>query len=439
MKKCRGVALVEVMVALGIFSIVFSSMWALVFQVDRSALSSQIFLDELRGDGEMVERAALLSFTSDALPSTQYPYVAPCLMKKEATSTEFFIADVLEVWRRGGDCGGYMNWFENPRLSLWQNNDSLNGVAGATGVDVLKQYVVVSLMGDDITAPDLAMGRIDGDRVRNVRTLDTGVAGINAIDAAGGFIFAAQRDSARQVSVTALTSRGLEMVASTTLPGVAGQYPEGWSVFYYNERLYVGTKRTAGHEFHIFDVSQPQNPVWLGSKEINHNVNAIVVKENRAFLATSGNVRDLIVLDVSDPASIVKIAELDVTGGEDGKSVAVMGSVLYLGRLKSVRGNPDFVVINIDDVSAGSLRAVGSYTVGADVNSIRIAHHHAFLATAKNGGEIVVLNTSSSTNITLEQVVSLGQKVTGIDYQDSVFGVSVFGSESFSVLFPHEN
>jgi hypothetical protein len=254
------------------------------------------------------------------------------------------------------------------------------------------------------------------------------VAGLNKIDVTNDFVFAAANSTTSQV-VVFRNGDALEFVATTTLPGVTGSRPEAVSIFYSDSRLYVGTKRTAGHEFHVFDVTDPQSPEWMGSREINHNINDIFVKDGFAFLATSGNVRDMIVVDVSDPAFMIPSLVLDLPGNEDGRSIEVGYNYIFLGRHKSVvPDRPELYVLKyfFEEVSrVMSVEIVDSVKTGGDVIDVGFSQGRVFAATNNILKEFQVFGFSDSFEIQPEFYQNLFFAANGFDMQGRKFFVSV--------------
>lgn len=337
----------------------------------------------------------------------------------------------------GNDCGGndflYRISSSSPLIVT-----SLQPVLNLkfTGLDIFKHHAFISSISSVESAPDLLITDT-GENFHTVSTLDFGL-GINNLDVASGYVFAAQNSSTSQLAIIDVQAPAAPfLVASTTLPSVAGSRPQGWSVYYYDSKIYIGTKRTAGHEFHIYDVSNPHNPIWLGSKEINHNINSIIVRGGIAYLATSGNTKDLIVLDVNNPANILEKTFVDLPGNEDGKSLYLIGNTLYLGRFKSLNnsGHHDFYVLDISDVPyGGEILILGSYDVNADVNTIRVVGPFAFLGTSDSNHELSILNISSTTAISLLNNVNLSSKVTGMDYENGALMISSFDAAEIYYL-----
>lgn len=208
-----------------------------------------------------------------------------------------------------------------------------------------------------------------------------------------------------------------KLIAENTLPGVAGSFPGATSIFYYNNKLYVGAHRTAGNEFHIFDV-KTGSPVWLGSIELNHNINAISVREPYAFLATSGNTQNLIILDISNPKSIKKISNVAFTGTEDSLSEFLIGNTLYIGRKKSLKPiDPDFIAIDVTDPTQPTI--IGTTTLQKDITGVRIAGKYAFLASNGSPNALTVLDISNLQKIQLVNTFSVNEQVQDLDIENA--------------------
>lgn len=477
-----GISVIEAILALAIAALIFTESLGLLSFIREGAL-----------DAKLSEEAALFAaenlrvaerklkenfFTTDqellesgflayALPepfttSVKISDVTPCRRKIESTAewqtdTRVFPRKISFsglagspsiLGKLGGDCGGNDSAGEIGTSTILQTMPTMSWPdVSATGVDIFRSFAFVSAISARNDEPDLIVikpAKSSGQSPQIVSYLDIGLSGttqsgFNALDAAAvqnqNYIFAAQNSTSSQLVVVNVENTPAPfLVASSTLPGVAGVRPEGRSIFFYDSKIYIGTKRTAGHEFHVFDVSNPTAPVWLGSREVNHNINAISVRGGFAFLATSGNIRDLIILNVSNPAQISQVAAVDLPGNEDGKSLYLIGNTLLLGRFKSIAGSGhhDFYALDISKIkSGGEISILGYYDVNADINSIKIAGHYAYLGTSATASEFSILNIASSTKITKAASLNLTSKIPGIDFENGIFSVVTSAAPGF--------
>lgn len=440
----KGVCLIEIVLALALLSTIialtFGAQWAVgdlslnnaraVSAINIANLQLTNVLDSriLSAQDTSASFGVLNSLVTKPFTRCEYTVGSESVWRTgwRSTSTNnisLLVSDLEVAGKYGKDCGGQPEQFWNGGFVLL---DTINLGFSAVSVDVSKDYIFVSLRPTQESDPDMAVVSLNPPRMPLF--LNTGV-GINKIDVSENYAFAAQHSSSSQLAVIDVSDvSNPEIVATTTLPGVAGSRPEAISIFYFDSRVYVGTKRTAGREFHIFDVSNPESPRWLGSREVNHNINDIAVKDGFAFLATSGNIRDLIVLDVRDPANIVQSAAIDLLGNEDGRSIHVAGNSIFLGRHKSVAPGRDELHVleyrvNPDDGSL-EISSHGSAPTGADVQSIAYAGGFVFAATsnAQKTLQIFELNRQGRPVQIAER--NFPANATGIDFENDLFAVT---------------
>ena len=174
-----------------------------------------------------------------------------------------------------------------------------------------------------------------------------------------------------------------------------GSYPEGWRVYYYDKKVYIVTRETAGPELHIFDVENPTNPVEIGlGIELNRTVEDLVISQKTIsgtnhyyiYLATDKNSAPLSMYDITYPwsgnAKVLEItsAEPSFSGTQDGQSIFILGTKLYFGRMSS-KGAEVFI-FNISNPASGStLPLIASANVGSSVTGIFASGTLMFLAT----------------------------------------------------------
>lgn len=353
--------------------------------------------------------------------------------------------DIPAALALGGDCGGTIPppGGSTPHPYNLNSIDLTPSGNKASGLDTFQKIVFLSAHGANANWDDLFIYD-----TRNTTTstppvfkfsLNTG-PGLNAVDmihdnAAGDYIiFAANASTSNQFQVVRGPldfSSPPVLIAEKALLGVdsTGSYPQGVSIFYLNSRVYVGTKETAGPEFHVFDVLDPSNPIELGSKEINHNVNAIHVKDNKAYLATSANDGELIVLDVSNPAiSIPFLYEVNVGGtlvnDEDATSIYILDDKIYLGRKNvNTSSEKDFYILKINNSSAPN--EIGSKNIdlngsGTYISGIRVVGSFAFISATDPNSPLTIWNVSNPSDIAFISLFNFSQATVGVDYDSGI-------------------
>ncbi len=265
----------------------------------------------------------------------------------------------------------------------------------------------------------------------------------------------AMASSTAQFAIIDVTDiKNPSLVAARSLAGVdpMGSQPNGYRVYYYDKKAYVLTRETSGPEFHIFDVSTPNNPVELGTgtKLIGPTppngttVNDFVIRNGIAYFAAEKDTAELLVYDVSDPFHILHLAgaTVNLPGNQNGASVFLLGNKLYLGR-EVVSGGPEFYIFNASSpkTAVGGLPIVGSPTeVGTDVLAIRGISRFAFLATSKSKEEFQVWNVPTSGTVSLIKKYNFGNIIAGgIEYEQNFIYSTGAATPNFQILYNKPN
>jgi type II secretory pathway pseudopilin PulG len=385
----------------------------------------------------------------------------------------------------GGDCGP-----DNPPATEWWFPTSFddtfdlkdfgapNSGVMATGVDVISKngskYMLLSTRHSTTSVQDIWIFNVD-DTANPVlmSAINTGTTGpgLNDVDGISGFTFVANHESTKQLQSIDITNlSGPDVAASVSLPGIGNSYPQGQEVFYYNDRIYVGTWETAGNEFQVFDISNPSSPVLLGNKQINHSIRKIFVKNQLvngvnktiAYLAVSAstisNNPELIAIDVTDPADsttwLNQIGSYNPPGDRDGSAVYVIGNNLYLGRVSASSTEHNFFILDISDPASigllGSKFASRNPSQGLEITALVVSGDFAFLATDDSNAEFQVFKISNPSAITnCNETPPAGYsfppegcgkynfpaKITDLDYHDDFIYASIESNAAFRIIY----
>lgn len=447
----QGTVLVEVLISVVVFSIITSVSLPIIEVQFKS-------LERLNIYGHVLYSVRAILEKTIAYNTPQYLFdgeknidihstdisVEPCL--KEAvvvasTSKNFSMSpivlamlhiDHLAVAALGNDCGGFMD----PQslsiplkiistTSIFANYGMIYGTSTPkTYINSMDFYEGYAYIGASST---------DGFNFLTINTNQANhpilsrlkVPPVNSLDVAGGYAYLAVVGSTSQFQVIDIRDpNSPSVVATYSLPGVSGSYPSGLSIYYYAGRIYIGTHRTAGNEFHIFDVTVPSQPRWLGSVWLNHNIYDITVSGSYAYLAASGNTSDIIVVDVSDPTHPVKVASLAFTGKEYTQRVFLLGTILYAGRRKgSLSSHPELIALDIHNPRAPTI--IASTSIATTINSIRAIAGNVLVATKAGIFSLPSSTTSVQANNFLGKPrIVTSENVASLDYENNVvYGV----------------
>ncbi len=395
--------------------------------------------------------------------------VSPIRLQKIELAT--FFTDIIGMIALGGDCitdSPSSNW-DNPKLFA---SDIL--ASKPTAIDVLNKIAYIGTEEAPFLAiadiRNVTLGQSSGLFVEFLNDFSAG-AKIKALDAVSlrdpvtglmkNYIFVAMDTLTGQLKVIDVTDiRNPFLIATSTLPTLTAgltcpgnDCPGGRSIYYYDKKVYLGTRELSSfnpaqnHEFHVYDVSNPNSPVWIGSKNINNNINAIAVRGKYAYLATSGDDRELIILNIGNPASIIQTGVFNAADtpsgiGEYGTSIYLLGNKLFLGRVRAPPARPDFYILNISDptiptepgsINLGLSRAPTG-TLFYSVTGIRVAGNLAFLGTSDPNDGFQVRDISKTT-IDRVNTFKIQQNITGIDYEADFIYTIGLKAPYFRILY----
>ncbi len=181
------------------------------------------------------------------------------------------------------------------------------------------------------------------------------------------------------------------------------------TIAFRDHKVYLGTHKSQIAEFHIIDVSNAAAPQELGTWEVGAGINAIDIVNEKAYLASPAN-EELNILDVSNAQHPEQIGSFDATGGSgNGKSLAVIGTTLALGR--TVGGQELYLY---DTTDPSHLRILTSVNLNTSINGLNMVPGWLFLATTNLGQTIQLWNISNRTSPTMAKSLALPNRPSGL-------------------------
>lgn len=329
----------------------------------------------------------------------------------------------------GGDTGGggISGDWRNPRTL---GSIDLGPGNSATDLDAVNKIVYMSAEASAQSKPDFFIVDASNGELPVISSqLDVGKS-LRSLDVADNYAFTGGDDTNAQLKVINVANQGSpSLSASFKLPGVSGSGAIGNSIFFHDDKIYMGTKSASGPEFHVIDVVSPTNPSSLGSFEVGVDVNAIFIRGDYAYLATSHENQELKVLNISNPAAITTAGSYDHVNEDDGLSISVAGSDLYLGKYSGYR---ELVVLDITDPSP--IENLGDKEIDASINALVIRDYLAFLGTNESNNEFQVWNIEDPLAMSLWSSFNFPQVVTGMDYEDNLVYVSVRSNDALRII-----
>jgi len=161
-------------------------------------------------------------------------------------------------------------------------------------------------------------------------------------------------------------------------------------VYVVGTTLYIGTNNnTGGHEFFLYDVSDPYTPTLIGSLEVGDTVNDLVVSGNYAYLATTANAAEMRVVSLAVPSAPVSVGTFNAAGNTDGQAINISGSLILLTQ------GATLYHVNVTNPLLPA--STGSVALGGTGYRIEVySSTYAYVATANNSAEVQIINISAA-------------------------------------------
>jgi type II secretory pathway pseudopilin PulG len=229
---------------------------------------------------------------------------------------------------------------------------------------------------------------------RYIASIDNNVAstkGVNAIKATGAYVYAVSAHDTTLHIFDVSNPSNIVLIKDYTIPTSAAAS----SLFYKDGYVYLGSsKSNTGLEFNMLDVHDPHAPIWVGGYEVGAIVQAIYAAHGYAYLATDSTTRDLIVLDVHDPANPTSVAVYNASNPHSA-SMYVRGDTLFLGLTPSF-GAPEVRIFDISQPT--SIMPIASQGIGASAVGILVRDTLMFVLTSTTK-LLKIFDISNSSNI----------------------------------------
>lgn len=441
----RGIATLEVLIAFAIITLGIGASILLIFGNQTSSASNQTSIEAVSLSQKILEEAraqARFDFqsvvpnlhTTIALGSTLYT------KSLEVSQTDFFTKEVSSVvsWEESGKslfvrlstllsnpegvstsetCSSVLlgNW-KSPLIKSWEFgkdivNDGVN-IFPIADIDMYQDtlYVVLSSSSSN-NSPTFFTLHIDRSNPTAKPLLqasidnDTGVkTGLHGVTATNRYAFLANGlgPTKGQLQIVDLSQNPPTLIKAYKIPGVSGSSSQavGQTIAHKDGYVYIGlTKTSSGPEFNIVDVGggtgSPTNPIWVGGYSVGNGINAILIKDSFAYIATPNN-EELTVLDISNKANPFRVSGFNAPDNQgNGKSLSIQGNRLYLGRTVT-SANPEFYILERSNPPSIPPSPLASKEISSSINGIISRDYLTLLLT---NSQFQIWNTANPSEI----------------------------------------
>ncbi len=461
----RGFSTLEVLIAFAIVTLSLVGAVSISFGAQSAVLDGQLYLGAISHVEDVFEKTQsdlpesfnyLVQATStiDGFYQENFDVlnITPCVKKvtvaenwkQESIPKDLYFSQIftspLSFEKIAEPCSG-----EELYAQDWEDYVSHNfsiGIDDVTDVDFVDGLVFVSSNTGTTTDSDLFI--FDSKKsYEKLAELDIG-SGIFAIDATREYLYAVTDATSSQFVIIDVGDPSTPTITvKRNLFGVDpfGSYPQGRSIKYFDKKVYIGTKETAGPEFHIFDVSNPSTSFQVGFIEITHNINKIEVRDDMAYLATSADTKELIVIDVSNPSGMFEVGSFNAgtsaVNDRDATAIYLLGNSIYLGRKRGAVLNPEFYIIDVSISSAP--QKVGDFNLALSgitsyVSEMVASSNLVFISTTDPSKGFFILDVSDLKNIKKVSMQSFDYPMPAIDFNGGIiYGIDFLNSDIYEI------
>ncbi len=162
----------------------------------------------------------------------------------------------------------------------------------------------------------------------------------------------------------------------------------------------------------IVNVSNPASPSLTGTYVTTSAVNGIFVSGTAAYLALAGTSNQFTIVNVSNPASPSTTGSLTVGGTVAANAVTVNGNTAYIVSNTASGTNGDFNIVNITNPAAPSI--TGKLKIGSNNTGVVVSGNFAYIPTSTNNKQLEAVNISNPAAPAAGNTVNMGANGTGI-------------------------
>lgn len=186
---------------------------------------------------------------------------------------------------------------------------------------------------------------------------------INDVLVYGNYAYIATKDNSEEFMVIDISTKTSPVkIASYNASGSA----DGKSLTRVGNTIFLGRLQSSAPELYAIDISNPVSPISLGSAEYDSDLRKLVSDSSNVYAATSSGSEELAVFDALNPAMMSQIGSLNLSGGQPGRSIALSGSLLAIGR----DDDREQELVMIDVSSPNNPQYLGGIDVPEEVSGI---------------------------------------------------------------------
>jgi len=148
-------------------------------------------------------------------------------------------------------------------------------------------------------------------------------------------------------------------------------------------------RQNGSSNLQAINISDSQQPINADSISISGTLTNIVVSEEYAFITSTNNSEELIIVDISDPNSLQKIGSYNMPGNQNARGLFLKENLVYV--VRDDGSKDEFYVFDVSTPNSPLL--IGSSNLNDDANETVIIGDYAYCAT--DGDELEVIDVTN--------------------------------------------
>ncbi len=179
----------------------------------------------------------------------------------------------------------------------------------------------------------------------------------------------------------------------------------GYKVATAGSYAYFVRNSSTGPNFFIVNIATPTAPTVVGTLTLAGTPTNITVNGNYAYVSNSSTTTELQIVNVTTPSAPTLSGTYNAAGtAGGGRSVYVVGTLAYLARAAN-SGTDEFVIVNV--ATPSSPTRVAGYGLNVNMNDVYVNGTTAYVATASDTQELLVINLANSPTLALGTALNL--------------------------------